>query len=572
MVAGSILLAPDISTAQSLPVGWSGRDIGSPSLLGRASYRFGTFTLEGGGPDVWGTEDAFYFVQQPVSGDVAIVARVASVERTNDCARAGVMIRESLASNARHVFMIQAATMDLGFQRRVSRTTTHTSGGSLSAPAWVKLVRQGSTFTALRSSDGVTWSTVGSETISIGSTVYVGLAVTSCTTAARATGTFTNVSLNGVPWNWSAANVGDPSLKGATLAKPSGYTAAGAGYDISGTSDQFMYLYRRVSGDVSIVTRVTSVEYVDMWTKAGPMIRESLRGDARHASLLVSAGRRIVFQRRTMMVGNTYSSDALAGSAPIWLKLDRRGRLLVASRSADGSLWTIIGTDTIDFASDVYVGLAVTSHDSDRLATAAFMNTTITAPSTTTTATNTPPAVSLMSPASDAIFGRSSTITMSASASDVDGSISRVDFYAGSTFLGSDTSSPYTISWLNVAPGTYTLTAAAHDNAGATTTSAARTISVGSAWIPKTLAFTPSSNTTEVTSYLLEIFTFTADPSTATPVQKLDLGKPSIVNGQCTVDVSTLIHSLPGGTYIATVTAIGPGGEQQSAESQVFTR
>lgn len=91
---------------------------------------------------------------------------------------------------------------------------------------------------------------------------------------------------------------------------------------------------------------------------------------------------------------------------------------------------------------------------------------------------NQAPSVALSAPAAGASFSVGSTITVSADASDSDGSIAKVEFFRGGTSLGSDTSAPYSVAWSGAAAGSYTLTAIATDNAGATTTSAARTISV----------------------------------------------------------------------------------------------
>src|SRR5204862_484060 len=93
-------------------------------------------------------------------------------------------------------------------------------------------------------------------------------------------------------------------------------------------------------------------------------------------------------------------------------------------------------------------------------------------------AANQAPTVSLTAPANGATFTAPATITVSATAADADGTVAKVDFFAGTTLIGTDTSSPYSISWSNVAAGSYSLTAVATDNAGATTTSAARTITV----------------------------------------------------------------------------------------------
>ncbi len=89
---------------------------------------------------------------------------------------------------------------------------------------------------------------------------------------------------------------------------------------------------------------------------------------------------------------------------------------------------------------------------------------------------NIAPTASITSPAANAAFDAPAGITISASATDSDGSISKVEFYNGTALLGSDISSPYSFSWGNVAAGSYTLTAKATDNSGATTTSTPITI------------------------------------------------------------------------------------------------
>lgn len=93
-------------------------------------------------------------------------------------------------------------------------------------------------------------------------------------------------------------------------------------------------------------------------------------------------------------------------------------------------------------------------------------------------AANVPPTVSLTTPANNATFTAPASITISASASDSDGTISKVEFYNGTTLLGTAAVAPYTFSWTNVAAGTYTLSAKATDNSGATTTSSTISVTV----------------------------------------------------------------------------------------------
>ena len=97
---------------------------------------------------------------------------------------------------------------------------------------------------------------------------------------------------------------------------------------------------------------------------------------------------------------------------------------------------------------------------------------------------NIPPAVSITSPASGATYTAPANVTITAQASDGDGIVSRVDFYQGATLISTDTTSPYSITWSNVATGSYTLNTRATDNAGAATTSAAVNITVNNNQLP----------------------------------------------------------------------------------------
>ncbi len=91
------------------------------------------------------------------------------------------------------------------------------------------------------------------------------------------------------------------------------------------------------------------------------------------------------------------------------------------------------------------------------------------------------PAVSLTAPANGATYAAPASLTIGATATDSDGSISKVAFYQGGTLLGEDFTSPYSYTWNNAAAGQYTLTARATDNAGGSTASVAVTVTVTAA-------------------------------------------------------------------------------------------
>ena len=105
---------------------------------------------------------------------------------------------------------------------------------------------------------------------------------------------------------------------------------------------------------------------------------------------------------------------------------------------------------------------------------------TTSAPVTVTVANppNSPPAVAITAPANGTTMTAPASTTITASASDSDGGIAKVDFYAAGTFVGTASAYPYSVGWNNVAAGSYSLTAVATDNAGARTTSAALTVTV----------------------------------------------------------------------------------------------
>jgi len=76
-----------------------------------------------------------------------------------------------------------------------SGATSYLGGSTQAPPSWLRLVRAGNTVTAAVSADGSTWRTVGSVTVSMNTTVYVGLAVTSHDTTRLNTATFDSVTV-----------------------------------------------------------------------------------------------------------------------------------------------------------------------------------------------------------------------------------------------------------------------------------------------------------------------------------------------------------------------------------------
>jgi phosphatidylserine/phosphatidylglycerophosphate/cardiolipin synthase-like enzyme/regulation of enolase protein 1 (concanavalin A-like superfamily) len=183
-----------------------------------------------------------------------------------------------------------------------------------------------------------------------------------------------------LPTGWVHADVGNVGVVGnATYESQSTvFTERGAGADVWGTADAFHYAYTTLTGDGSVVARVTSVSNTAPWVKAGVMIRETLNPNSAHGFMLVSYSKGLAFQRRTATGGISTSTAGELSAAPYWVRLDRAGDTLTASQSADGANWTVVATDTIPMGQTVLVGLAVSSHTTSAPATATFDNVSVT--------------------------------------------------------------------------------------------------------------------------------------------------------------------------------------------------
>jgi len=321
-----------------------------------------------------------------MAGDGEVIARVASLDGAASWTKAGVMIRSTLDPESAYAFALVSIAKGAAFQRRsdAGSPSTHTDGGPLTAPVWLRLVRLGQTVTAATSLDGLAWTTIGSDTVALGASVFVGLAVSSHDATRTATAVFDQVAVSAftsppevapdppLPLGWSAANVGGVGVPGNASENGGAFTISGGGADIWGTADAFQYAYTILPGNGSITARVASVEFVRAWTKAGVMLRQSLAPGSPYALSLVSAGKGQAFQRRTMAgVASTHTPGPFVG-APQWVRLTRSGDMVTALTSADGISWTVVGSDSVAFTGPLYAGLAVSSHDAAVSANAVF--------------------------------------------------------------------------------------------------------------------------------------------------------------------------------------------------------
>jgi hypothetical protein len=174
-------------------------DIGAVAVAGSTSISNGVYTVRASGADIWNTRDEFRYVYGSMTGDGEITARVDSVSPTDPWTKAGVMIRETLGSSSRYAFTLITPGNGVVFQRRLSTGAYAAHSGVpdrvTRAPYWVRVRRIGNTFTSYVSPDGLAWRQQGSAvTMTMPSTVYAGLALTSLRDGTLATAVFSNVS------------------------------------------------------------------------------------------------------------------------------------------------------------------------------------------------------------------------------------------------------------------------------------------------------------------------------------------------------------------------------------------
>jgi hypothetical protein len=171
---------------------WSEADIGSPGATGSAYGTKNIFVVTGSGADIQGTSDAFHFVYKTLQGNGQLVMAPQTITNTNGWAKAGLMIRENLNANAKN--MLVAITPSNGvtsqYRSTTGGSTSWVGGNGESVPYYLKIVRNGSTITTYKSSNGSTWTQIQSVSISMTTNVFIGMAVCSHASGTLCTSNF----------------------------------------------------------------------------------------------------------------------------------------------------------------------------------------------------------------------------------------------------------------------------------------------------------------------------------------------------------------------------------------------
>ena len=194
--------AGEVAPPGACPSTWNCTDIGQVAPApGGQSLSAGTWTIQGGGGDIWGTtDDNFHFVSQPLAADGSISAQVASQSNTDPWAKAGLMMRASTDPGSPYYAVFVTPGNGIAVQWRSAQgvtTSQVTIAGTV--PTYLEITRTGTTFSAYTSSDGTTWTAVAGSTQSLANlsgTLLRGFAVSSHNTGQIGTADFSSVQVS----------------------------------------------------------------------------------------------------------------------------------------------------------------------------------------------------------------------------------------------------------------------------------------------------------------------------------------------------------------------------------------
>jgi len=185
-------------------------------------------------------------------------------------------------------------------------------------------------------------------------------------------------------------------------------------------------------------------------------------------------------------------------------------------------------------------------------------------------APNSPPSVAIASPLPGTQFAAPANVNLSATASDSDGTVAKVDFYAGTTLLGTAHTPPYAFTWSNVAAGTYSLIAKATDNTGLSASSLPVSISVKQNAAPIVSLTVADSGATRYAPASVTL-TATASDSDGT-ISKVEFYQGSTLIGTATAPPYALSWTdVPAGSYVVTAKALDNAGASGTSNAIPIT-
>jgi regulation of enolase protein 1 (concanavalin A-like superfamily) len=461
-------------------------DIGGP-VAGSTTKLQDGWQLVAGGADIWGTSDQFRFAYQQRSGDFDVFVKVVTVTQTDLYTKAGLMVRDTLNANARHIFALvfpgnAARNNNDGGYEFQSRDTVGGNAAAIYPPApsprvnfpnsWLRLKRAGNVWTAYSSPDGRNWRLYATKALALPDTVYFGLALTAHTgSGAKATAKFDFREHWTQPWFFpgrqdclschSPAAGGVLGVKTRQSNLEHHFTQTGvtdnqlrawnhAGYFEPAMDEaqlpQLLRLVTVTNEAAALESRVRS--YLDAncahcHRPGGPA--GQAKWDARIETPLGAA---------QILGGPVLDTLGVAGS-----------RILVPKDLEHSVMYKRLSTATESYRMPPLAKNVVDQNAVNALAAWIQVLSGL-------------PEVTLSSPAGGTLFRAPAKVVLTARASTTNGSIAKVEFYEGDTKLGEAWEPPYQATWNLNASGVHEVRALATDSLGVTGSSSSASFSV----------------------------------------------------------------------------------------------
>jgi len=221
------------AAALTVTAEYAGQDVGAPTLAGRTSVitAGSAYDVTAAGRDIYGTADQFHFAYKVQSGDFDLRVRVSSLTAVNVWSKAGLMARESMDPGSREVSVLATPAARYEFQARAETGVFVQKVDSVTQVSypntWVRLARAGNVFTSYTSADGANWMPLGTTTLALPGSVFLGMAVTSHDESKSVVAQFRDLMIAGTtaPANPVTVDTQAPTISGVSA---SGVTSSNA--------------------------------------------------------------------------------------------------------------------------------------------------------------------------------------------------------------------------------------------------------------------------------------------------------------------------------------------------------
>ena len=607
------------ATQAALPTPWQKAAIGSVNSSDFVANTGNAYYLETYSDAVGNGADNFTYLYQPINGDGTFIVHLANYNTVQN-QRVGLMIRESLEPNATF-----AAITKTNMNGAITIQRSSAGAGTIENPNklndlhlyelhnWLKIERTGDQIKSYVSRDGSNWVKIENQTISMSSKAYVGFfAKGNGYTTYPTKVLFDNITITSTPF--PTVSITSPttgtsytsnSVTITAIAAPSVATGSITKVDFydnttligSDNTAPYSFVWNNVSGGIHAIvakttdntgkvavsskvitttpcnsagTKITGTVIGTMgsWNNSGNTRDKAFDGDV---NTFFDANESVAWTG--LSLSNYYNVTNIRYVPRQDLASRMVGGKFQGSTSEDFSNYTDLATvvaaptsgwNCFDVSSTVafkYIRYIGPEGAVGNVAEIEFYGTIQTI--------NIAPTVTLTNPVSGSNYAAPANITLTATAADTDGTIARVDFYRGSTLLGSDNTAPYSFVVNGITASVNTFTAVAFDDKGASAVHTVNNVAILANAAPTVSLTSPVSNSNFTAPATISLSATASDANGS--IWKVEFYNGSTLIGtDYNAPYEYTLFSLSAGTYSIIAIAFDDAGlASQPSISQV---